>query len=501
VRGISKSYPGVRALTDIALTVMPGEVHALVGENGAGKSTLIKILSGVVRPDRGDVLVDGKPMTFGSTAYSEAKGIVAIHQESTAFAHLDAIDNIFVGKEIKRFGGLLLDKAKMRSQAEGLMKRLGEPIDLDRPLLEMTLAQRQMVGIARALARKSRVLIMDEPTASLSAKETDVLFRIIRQLSADGVAVLYISHRLDEVMALASRVTVLRDGCNVATCDIADTDRESLVRMMVGRELLPPEELAPAELGQVMLETVGLTREGEYRDVSLKVRAGEVVGLGGLVGAGRSEIATTIFGMTAPDSGLVLVAGRKVRQNSLEAAARAGIAFVPEDRQHFGLVLQMGIGENLVLVVLKRLLHFVLRDKRAEYGQADELMTRLGVRAPNASVAALTLSGGNQQKLAIGKWIAEKPKVLILDEPTRGVDVGAKADVYKLIRELARQGVATLLISSDLPELLTLSDRIVVLREGRISGELSRSDASEEAVLKLALPDQPLATVSEDKQP
>lgn len=487
VTHLTKAYGGVKALTDVSLDIEPGEIHALMGENGAGKSTFIKCLSGAVRPDAGEVTVDGVAVHPGDIRAAEAAGIVALHQESTAFPHLGAVDNIFVGRELRRGPGLL-DRPRMERETQALLDRLGEKIDIRRPLEELSLAQRQMVGMARALSHKSRLLIMDEPTASLSARETRTLFRIIRQLQSEGVAILYVSHRLEEVFELSSRVTVLRDGRHIATRAISEVDRKELVRLMVGRELAEERQIAEASDGQVVLDVRCLTQNGVFRNINFQVRAGEVIGLAGLVGAGRSEVAAAIFGIERPDEGAVTVDGQTLQPGSVQNAIDNGVALVPEDRQHQGLVLPLPVGINLLLAALGSPKLGPTRSASREGAIVDELMRDLTVKAASASVPANTLSGGNQQKLAIGKWLAMNPRVLVLDEPTRGVDVGAKAEVYRVVRRLAKEGMATLLISSDLPELLTLSDRILVMREGALSGELSRAEATEESILALALP-------------
>ena len=488
ITNLSKAYGGVQALAGVGLRVEAGEVHALMGENGAGKSTLIKCLSGAVRSDGGEVRVDGTLVGPGDVRAAERAGIAALHQEATAFPHLNAVDNVFVGRELRRAPGLL-DLPRMRQETQSLMDRLGERIDLSRPLEELPLAQRQMVGLARALSQRSRLLILDEPTASLSARETQTLFRILRQLQAEGVSILYVSHRLEEVFELASRVTVLRDGRLVETRDIGDVTRDELVRLMVGRELLAEEQPAPsAASGEVLLDVRGLTRLPAFRDVSFSVRAGEIVGLAGLIGAGRSEVAGAIFGVDRPTQGSVQVGGAALAPGSISAAIGAGVALVPEDRQRQGLVLPLPVGVNLLLSLLGTPALGPFRSERKEGAVVAELMTDLAVKAAGPSIPANTLSGGNQQKLAIGKWLAMSPRVLILDEPTRGVDVGAKAEVYRIVRRLAREGMATLLISSDLPEVLALSDRVLVMREGAIAGELSRAEATSEKILALALP-------------
>ena len=492
VRDVSKAYGGVQALAGVGLDIAPGEVHALCGENGAGKSTLIKILSGSVTPDAGQVLIKGAALKTGDVRAAEAAGIAVIHQESVAFGHLSTFDNIFVGREPRRLGGLLLDRARMRRETRALLERLGEwgAFDPSRPVGELSVAQRQMIGMARALSQDCRLLIMDEPTASLSERETRVLFSLIRQFRSSGVSVLYVSHRLDEIFELSDRVTVFRDGNHVATNLTREMTKDRLIQLMVGRELLAVDHAprAAQTTADVLLEVRNLTRAGVFRDVSFRIRAGEIVAMAGLVGAGRSEVARCIFGADRADSGQVFACGLPLRGNSVKEAMDRGIAMVPEDRQHLGLVLPMSVGTNLSLAVLKSLTSGGLMSTSRERGLVEQLMRDLGVRAANASVPAQTLSGGNQQKLVIGKWLATKPRVLILDEPTRGVDVGAKAEVHKLVRKLAEQGMATLLISSDLPEVLAMSDRILVMRGGGIAGELSRDEATQEKVLSLAIP-------------
>jgi rhamnose transport system ATP-binding protein len=491
IRDVSKSYTGVHALTGVGMDIARGEVHALCGENGAGKSTLIKILTGSVTPDAGKIVVNDSLLTLGSVRASEAAGIAVIHQESVAFPHLSTFDNIFVGRELKKLGGLFLDRAGMRAETRNLLGRLGEADAFDpaRPVGELSVAQRQMVGMARALSQDCRLLIMDEPTASLSERETRVLFNLIRQFRTAGVSILYVSHRLDEVFALADRVTVVRDGKHVATEAVGDLTREKLIRQMVGRELLAVDtsEQPAHAVGSVVLQVKQLARAGVFHDISFALRAGEIVGMAGLVGAGRSEVARVIFGADHCDSGQILLHGAPFSCSSIRDAMNHGIAMVPEDRQHLGLVLPLSVGTNLTLPILRSLTRLGLTSSRKERDVIKRLIHQLAVKAASPKVAAQTLSGGNQQKLVIGKWLATNPRVLILDEPTRGVDVGAKAEVHKLIRQLASQGMATLLISSDLPEVLAMSDRILVMRAGAIAGELSREQGSQEAVLSLAL--------------
>ena len=495
INQIAKAYGGVQALGGVSMEIARGEVHALCGENGAGKSTLIKILTGSVAPDSGRVLINGAALRTGDVRAAEAAGLAVIHQESVAFPHLSTVDNIFVGREPKRLGGLFLDRAVMKRQTRELLTRLGEAdaFDPGKPVGTLSIAQRQMVGMARALSQDCRLLIMDEPTASLSARETRVLFNLIRQFKQQGVSVLYVSHRLDEIFELADRVTVFRDGKWVATEEIGGMNKEKLIQLMVGRELLAVDHSgragqAPRLNARLWLEVRGLSRAGVFSDVSFQVRAGEIVGMAGLVGAGRSEVARVIFGADRADRGEVIVDGVPLRGASVREAMARGIAMVPEDRQHLGLVLQLPVGTNLSLAVLRSLTTMGLTSSSRERELVDRLIKDLGVKTASAGLAAQNLSGGNQQKLVIGKWLATKPRVLILDEPTRGVDVGAKAEVHRLVRKLADEGMATLLISSDLPEVLAMSDRILVMREGAIAGELSRAEATQEKVLALAIP-------------
>ncbi len=492
VSGLSKSYGGVHALKRVCMDIAKGEIHALCGENGAGKSTLIKSLTGVVIPEEGTISIDGKPLPPGNVQASEAAGIAVIHQESTAFPSLNTLDNIFVGREPFTAGGLFLDKARMRGEATKMLKRLGQNFDIDCPVIELSVAQRQMVAMARALSQKCEFLILDEPTASLSAKETDSLLAIVRQLRNEGVTILYVSHRLEEIFEIADRVTVLRDGERVDTQSVANLNRSALIFLMVGREL---EELTQrhehaGEPGEVRLEVLGLTNPGVFENIDLRIQAGEIVGLAGLVGAGRSEIARAIFGLDRYSKGKVKVNGQMLTGGSVKQAMSAGLSLVPEDRQHEGLILPMSVGANLSMAVLGKLTNRGLVDPRLERDLVEKLMSDLLIKAASQEFPAETLSGGNQQKLVIGKWIAAKPQVLILDEPTRGVDIAAKAQVHRLIRNLASKGLATLIISSDMNEVLSISDRIIVMREGRISGEIRGREATRELVLDLALPQE-----------
>jgi ABC-type sugar transport system ATPase subunit/ribose/xylose/arabinose/galactoside ABC-type transport system permease subunit len=470
IRGLTKRYGGVLALDGVDLDIAAGEVHAVCGENGAGKSTLNKILAGMVEPTSGTVKLDGRAVSFGSVTSAEAAGISMVHQESAVFLSMSAVENHQLMREPTKFGGLLIDRAEMKARTQAALQELGETFDLDLPLEQRSLAQRQMVMVARALATDCRLLILDEPTASLSSRETDALFRSIRAIRDKGVAVMYVSHRMDEIFALADRVTVLRDGRHVMTRPIAEVTPADLVQAMVGREVAAPE-IRATESGPVRLRVTELSSPGKFSNINFEVRGGEVVALAGLVGAGRSEVARAIFGIDRFESGEVWIDGDK-------------IALVPEDRQHEGLHLPFSLRDNMAMAPAGTGL--IPRAQEAEKSRG--FMQRLAIKAPSDEVPAQSLSGGNQQKVLLGKWLATKPNVLILDEPTRGVDVGAKAQIHELVAEIAASGVAVLVISSELKEVLGLGDRILVMRDGQISGELSRQEATQEKVLALALP-------------
>jgi len=479
----------VHALRSLSFDIAAGEVHALCGENGAGKSTLIRLLTGVVSPDEGEIHVRGQSLKTGSVRDSEDAGIAVMHQESSIFPDLNATDNIFVGREITWCNGLLLDRARMKQRTRELLSRLGASVDLESPVGELPLAQQQMVALARALSRECRLLIMDEPTASLSARETETLLNVVRQLRADGVSILYVSHRLEEIFKIADRVTVLRDGQYVSTRRVTELDVATVIQLMVGRSIDEAQRIDSQFKREAVLEVEQLTRRGAFKDVTFSVHSGEIVGLAGLVGSGRSEIARAIFGIDRFESGLVRINGQQLTQNSVRESIAAGIALVPEDRQYEGLVLEMTVAENLSLATLPSLCRWGFVNRQREAALASDLMSRLSIKAAAPYVAVETLSGGNQQKIVLGKWLAHKPQVLILDEPTRGVDVGAKAQVHQIVHELAATGMATLVISSEMQELLSLCDRLLVVRDGRIVGELSCARATQEEVLILALPD------------
>lgn len=485
VRDIMKSFPGVKALKGVSLRVMPGEVLSVVGENGAGKSTLMKILAGVQSQDTGTLLVDGKAQKFGSVSDAMSHGIAIIHQELNLADNLEIGANIFLGREPRRFG--LINNAQINEDSAKLLKRIGLNVSPKTLVKELTVGQQQMVEIAKALSINARVLIMDEPTSSLSAGESANLFQVIRDLKAAGVSIVYISHRLAEVQDLSDRVTVLRDGENAGELVRGEVTHDSLVRLMVGRDISRFFARNPHSKGKVAIEVkdVVTTAWPKHR-LNLSVRAGEIVGVAGLVGAGRTEMLRTLFGVDAPVSGSIEVSGKRVELKSPKDAISAGVALVPEDRKQQGVVLDMMIRQNIGLASLHQHSRIGFLNFGVEQQQSAEMSQRLRVKAPGDFYRVGNLSGGNQQKVVLGKWLAMKPQVLLMDEPTRGIDVGAKQEIYQLMDELAGQGIAILFVSSELEEVIGMSDRVIVMHEGRITGELSREQLSEESIMHLA---------------
>src|SRR5256712_2463306 len=483
--GISKRFGAVQALMDVDLGLLAGEVHALVGENGAGKSTLVKILAGIHRPDAGEMTLNGRELVLSGPAAARQLGIAVIHQHPNLFPDLTVAENVFVGR-LPRNRVRGVDWSELNRTAERLFQNLGVKQSVSVPVRGLSVADQQLVEIAKALSLDARVLVMDEPTASLSSHEVERLFTIIRQLRSRGVAILFVDHRMEEVFEIADRLSVLRDGRHVITALISELTPADAIRHMVGRRLetLFPKE--PATIGEVALEVRGLTRAGVFSDASFEVRRSEILGLAGLVGAGRTEIARVLFGIDKADAGEVLVAGKHVDIKSPRDAMRLGIVYVPEDRHEQGLVLDFSIAANVSLPIVQKLSRFLVVDRAQEERLADEYSKQLQVRSTGVEQAASALSGGNQQKVVIAKWLATEPTVLLLDEPTQGVDIGAKAEVHRIISQLAGQGMAIVLISSELPEVLGMADRIVVLHEGRIAAEFGRDDASQERIMAAA---------------
>ncbi|MFE1771297.1 sugar ABC transporter ATP-binding protein [Streptomyces sp. NPDC059008] len=496
VEGVTKSFPGVRALDGVDLSLRGGEVHVLLGENGAGKSTLIKMLSGAHRPDAGRILFDDGPhglreVRIRSARDAERLGIATIHQEFNLVPGLTVAENLFLGRQPRTALGLI-DRRALRARAAELLARVGLDVSPDTPVAELGIARRQMVEIAKALSLDAGVLIMDEPTAVLTSEEVDTLFAIVRALRDAGVGILFITHHLEEIGALGDRVTVLRDGRSVAQVPAA-TDQDELIRLMVGRDIAEQyPRVRPDEPGAPLLRVRGLTRHGTtagpvFEGIDFEVRAGEVVGLAGLVGAGRTEVVRAVFGVDRYDAGTVEVDGEPLAGGDVRAAMRAGLGLVPEDRKGQGLVLDASLQDNLTLARLDRDTRGGLVDRGAQRREAAAVAERLRVRMSGLAQPARTLSGGNQQKIVIGKWLLADTRLLILDEPTRGIDVGAKVEIYQLVNELTAAGRAVLMISSDLPEVLGMSDRVLVMSQGRLAGELPAAAATQDAVMELAL--------------
>lgn len=485
LRDVSKSFGPVVALRSGSISVDAGSIHALIGENGAGKSTLVKVVAGVHRRDAGTFELGGEPVDFSSTAESKHAGVAVIYQEPTLFPDLSVTENIFMGRQILA-RGRRIDRAAMYAEAERLFDRLGVRIDPRRPAEGLSIADQQIIEIAKAISLDARLLIMDEPTAALSGVEVERLFAVARSLRDEGRALVFISHRFDEVFALCDTVTVMRDGSYVDTLRVGDTTPGELVSLMVGRDVDELFPKTPAEIGDSVLQVRGLSRAGVFHDVDLEVRAGEIVGLAGLVGAGRSEVARAVFGVDAYDAGSVTMSGKAVKAHDPRSAIRAGMAFIPEDRRKQGLVIDSSVTRNVAGVIRRGIAKAGLLTSAMENKAAAPWASRLEVKTGALDMNASTMSGGNQQKVVIAKWLATDPRLLIIDEPTRGIDVGTKAEVHRLLSELAGQGLAILMISSELPEVLGMADRVVVLCEGRVTAELDRADATPEAVMHAA---------------
>ena len=488
VSGLAKRFDMTQALDDVSLTLHPGEIHALVGENGAGKSTLIKILTGVEHCDAGEVRVEGRVVHLANAQEAQAHGLAAIYQEPLVFPDLDVAENIFI---THRDQATFVNWPRMYEEAEDLLASLGVRLDVRAPARGLTLAAQQAVEIAKAISLEVKVLIMDEPTASLSDHEVRQLFRVARQLRDRGVAVLFITHRLEEVFEIADRITVLRDGQHISTRPAAEVTRDLLIRDMVGREV---DQFygnrgagSTRAIGQRVCRVRGLAREGVFSGMDFDLREGEVLGFAGLVGSRRTDVALALFGIQPADRGRIEIDGREVRITSPRAAQQLGVAYMTEDRRKLGLAMPLSIAANVTLPVLRRYLtRLGLIHRPREEAAAEGFRQRLDIKAPSAMHLVEKLSGGNQQKVMFGKWLNTRPRIFLLDEPTRGIDVGAKAEVHAMVRELAEEGMAILCISSDLPEVLAMSDRILVMREGRQMGILGRDEATQEAVMSLA---------------
>ncbi|HET6247415.1 MAG TPA: sugar ABC transporter ATP-binding protein [Tepidisphaeraceae bacterium] len=493
---VTKSFGGVHALKGVSFDLAAGEVHALIGENGAGKSTLIKIIAGAHLPDSGGLEILGQRITHNDPGIARSLGIAVIYQQPALFPDLTVAENI--GLRLERRGAWRLIRwGSRRRRAVELLARVGAPISPDALVRELTMPQQQLVEIAAALGGDAKILILDEPTASLSDREVENLFRVISELRQQGVGMIYISHRLEELAQVADRVTVLRDGNTVGTRLMKDVTRQDLIRLMVGRELSAVFPKIDVPMGDVVLETRRLgCRAGGVSNISVGVRAGEILGLAGLVGAGRTELARVLFGLTPGDSGEIVLKGKTVVVNNPARAVELGIAYVPEDRRRHGVILEMPVAANVTLAILRQIAHGGLLDFSREARVAETYVARFGIKTPSIDAPVGNLSGGNQQKVSLARWLATKPSVIILDEPTQGVDVGAKAEIHRLMGELARGGLAIIMISSELPEVLGMSDRIAVMHGGKIVGVLGRAEATQEKIIELALGHKPDGTVA-----
>ena len=488
IRHLSKRFAGVRALDGVHFELVPGEVHALMGENVAGKCTLMKVLAGVYPKDEGEILLDGRAVEVTSPRAAQALGIGIIHQELNLMNHLSAAQNIFIGREPRGRFGLFLDEAALNAQAERIFARMHLKLDPRTPVGELTVAKQQMVEIAKALSFDSRVLIMDEPTAALNNAEVGELFRIIRQLREHGVGIVYISHKMDELQQIADRVTVMRDGQTIGTVPMAGTSLDTIIGMMVGRELVDAANHAPdTSAHEVVLQVRGLNRGHAVRDVSFELRRGEILGFAGLMGAGRTEVARAVFGADRIDSGEIRVHGKAVSIRSPQDAVAHGIGYLSEDRKQFGLATGLDVQNNIAMASLREFAALgAILDDAAMRDCAQGYVRQLAIKTPSVEQPVRLLSGGNQQKIVIAKWLRRDCDILFFDEPTRGIDVGAKAEIYKLLNALAEQGKAIVMISSELPEVLRMSHRILVMCEGRVTGEIPGRGATQERIMQLA---------------
>ncbi|MFV0528748.1 MAG: sugar ABC transporter ATP-binding protein [Lachnospiraceae bacterium] len=485
LKGITKIFPGVKALDNVHFQLKQGEIHALMGENGAGKSTFIKVITGVHKAEEGEMYLDGEKVNFKGPVDAQRAGIAAIYQHVTSYPDLTVTENIFMGHEISKNG--ILQWGKMNQEANTLLKELDADFDATIEMGALSVAQQQMVEIAKALSMKARIIIMDEPTAALTKNESEKLYEIAEKLKADGASIIFISHRFEDMYRLASKVTVFRDSQYVGTYDVNGITNADLITAMVGREIKDLFPKPEVELGEEIIRVENLSRTGYFKDVSFNIRKGEIVGLTGLVGAGRTEVVQTIFGVEHYDTGKIFLEGKRVSIRKPLDAMKLGIGLLPEDRQHQGLILDWGIGENITLAELSNISKNGITNVKHENEISKKLAESVDTKAVTIFDKASSLSGGNQQKVVVAKLLASKLKVIILDEPTKGVDVGAKAAIYEIMGDLAKQGYAILLISSEMPEILGMSDRIITMCEGKVTGELNRSEATQERILEFAM--------------
>jgi ribose transport system ATP-binding protein len=486
MKSISKSFPGVRALDDVSFEVRRGEVHAILGENGAGKSTLVKILSGAYRRDSGEIELDGHPVEIHNPSHAQSLGIAMIYQEFNLAPHLSVEANIFIGREPRRGPFAIIDQRAIHRQSQKLIKQLGVELDVTQRINTLNVCQQQITEIAKALSMKSHVVIMDEPTSALSESEILTLFSVIRRLKQEGLGIIYISHNLGEVFEIADRITVLRDGKKIDTQNAREVTPEEEVQKMVGRDIADMYAKREVPVGEVVLRVNGLSSGNMLRQISFELRSGEVVGIAGLLGSGRTELIRAIFGADRTERGTVEVVGYKHKINRIGDAIRGGIGLVPEDRKEQGLFLGMPLGPNISAASIRDVSYHGILDRKKERALAAKYVEELDIKIAGLEQLVLNLSGGNQQKTVLAKWLARSPQILLLDDPTRGIDVGAKQAIYRLIGELAATGVGIIFVSSELPEILGISDRILVMGSGQIKGEFSRAEATQEKIMSLA---------------
>lgn len=485
VKNISKEFPGVRALSHVDLKLMPGEVRALVGENGAGKSTLIKIISGVYQPTEGEIFINGNREEIVDPYFALKKGIVPVHQEINLEPYLMVSENIFIGRQPKNKVGLI-DYKKMNADASKWLSELGVLVDPTLPLGMASIAERQMVSIARAVSLDVKVIIFDEPTSSLTQKEIDCLFQVIKRLKEKKIGIIYISHRLEEVFQICDSITIMRDGVVVANKLLKDINTASIIKMMIGRDLKDMYIKTKAEIGKPVLEVKNISVKGILNNISFTLRSGEIIGVSGLVGAGRTELARALFGDLPISAGQILIDGKRIKARSPKDFIRSGIGLIPEDRKDQGLVTELSVAKNISMTIFKFLSRFGIINQKKETNIARDYVNQLSIKTPSIDQEVKFLSGGNQQRVVIAKWLATNPKILIVDEPTRGIDVGAKAEIYKLLNDLSHQGVAILMISSEIPEIMAMSDRVLVIYQGRVRAELESKKINEEVIMRYA---------------
>ncbi|MGI6777818.1 MAG: sugar ABC transporter ATP-binding protein [Acetivibrionales bacterium] len=484
LKGITKEYPGVLALDNVSMDFNKGEVHALLGENGAGKSTLIKVLSGAIIPNRGEIVFEGDTYGYMTPALAQKLGIGVIYQEFNLVPSLSVADNIFLGDEIRK--GIIRDRKQMMKKSEELLSSLKINISPAALISDLSVAYRQIVEIVKAVSKNVKVLIMDEPSAPLTNNEVEAMFELIKRLKSQGVTIIYISHRIEELFRISDRVTVLRDGQYICTKNTSDTNRTELISLMVGRPLTEQYPERNSDIGDIMLEVKGLNAGGLLKDINFQVKKGEILGISGLVGAGRTELARAIFGADEIESGEIYIEGQKINIKSPKEAIKHGIALIPEDRKQQGLLLEMSVAHNITFANIKEMCKNTIISIKKEKELVDDSILKLRIKTPSAAQRVKNLSGGNQQKVVLAKWLAAYSRIMIFDEPTRGIDVGSKHEIYMLMNQLANEGKAIIMISSELPELLGMADRILVMHEGEITGELSKEEATQDSIMNLA---------------